>query len=371
MSIKHNSVEPLSKKASYGENENIDFTLDFENEKYVSNSLRISGEVKFETTTGNRVADGDDVKFDGKSGAHSLFRQFTVEFERKGVINTFQNYGRLVRMKADCTKYYKDFFSSEAVCELRAPKDRFTQWITRGVGNEGVGGNTPNNFVNPSFYLKPLICLNEMSGNLSYGKSGQIKVSLETESFINTLYGADVAGTSNYKLYNLRLHYLTVPEDGIDEKVAMRTHHHVKQNLDSSHGVISTRVPAIADSVSCSFLKSKHQNNSGYNNVETEKIPELEEVQFLFNDQITYIDFPIQNPVEVLDNYVNSMTKGNPGHNSSMPTDIDRDSGFGIGLYWGKFVDFTNNKYTMSIKSGISNVDNYEVFMYFHGLVAL
>lgn len=373
--MKINSVEPLSNKGSWKQFDNVDFALDFEGEKLVANSVRLSGEVRFYSDSAeSELQDTSVLMYDAKTGMHGLFRQFTVELQNKGVISSLQNPARLVRMKTDATMNTRDLFSSEGVCELRAPRDEMTRIMMQGLGNVAdAGNNQPDNFVSNHFYLKPLVPLNECEGNMSYRQSGQIKISVQMETNLNFFYGEsfDTTDPPEYVVSNLKLHYMTIPDDGKMENIIMRNHHHVKQNLDSANSSLSVKVPAICDAMSSSFIQVSHEGNAFYNNLQTEVVPDFQEVQFLINDAVTYIDFPINDRVELFDNYVSSLGNSNYGNNDVLPYQVDLNNCFGIGLHWNKPVDFSVNKFNMNLKSGISNAANYDIFMYFHSYIAM
>lgn len=368
----YRSVEPLAKKTNYQQNNNIDFTLDFQGQKLVANSLRLSGKLIVKTaasTDDTNIVTNQDICFDSKVGIHNFFEQFSVSFQNQGMINIFQQYGRWVRMNSDCKMDENDFYSSDMTVELRAPHNQQSKTVLKGEDNLTLAATTGTA---SSFYMKPLICLNMCSGNIRYEKTGQILLSCQLANNLNALFGTAVNANTTYELRDLILHYQTIADDGVDERVVMNTLHQTKADIDSGNGTVTSQVAALANSVSCSFIDVNHVGVANWNNQETENVPNFQEVQFLFNDSSTYVNFPIQDRVEVIDNYVDSMkVNGDNKRSIALPTQMDRFSGFGVGLNWNKYIDFRNNKFTLNIKSDIDNTRQYNVCMFFHGVFAM
>lgn len=104
---------------------------------------------------------------------------------------------------------------------------------------------------------------------------------------------------------------------------------------------VSTRVPAVCNAVSCSVQLQADENDQHANNNKTEVLPNVKELQFLFNDsQNEYITYQIKDREELLRRYIQSFA--DTGSNSASITKLRANSGWGIGLPFRVFVEQNN-----------------------------
>ena len=104
------------------------------------------------------------------------------------------------------------------------------------------------------FSIKPHICLNSVDAKLPYRRSGDIRVSLNLNRLAGALYGLDVDNQTTYKITNLQLTYSCYEDDGDNEAVVLRTVMNIKQSVLSAFSNTASKVPAVVNSVSCSFM---------------------------------------------------------------------------------------------------------------------
>ncbi len=126
--------------------------------------------------------------------------------------------------------------------------------------------------------------------------------------------------------------------------------------------VPSTQVEAF----SSSFQVQSQENTAFYNNLTLEKIPNLRQLTFLFNDQtnanITYL---LKSNSEVLEKFVDAM--GDTKRNNLEVNNMIDNNGYGVGLRMsGGTIDLTNQKFSVQIDSEISNNVPLLMYMYFH-----
>jgi hypothetical protein len=107
-----------------------------------------------------------------------------------------------------------------------------------------------------------------------------------------------------------------------------------------------------------------------FNNFETEKLPNVQQLQFLFNDsQSQYITYQIDDQQELLERYLNSFSSD--GNNSLSLVDLRADKGWGIGLSFSEFIDLSQQKFNIQLTSGVESTNQYIMYMYFHSLLTV
>jgi len=357
----------------YSQNKLIDFRLNFLGMKLFPNSIRFAGTLKVKDHNGNLVTT-NDVFSDAKTGIHNYIRELSVETQNEGVKQVFNNYARGVRMLMDTTKDFRDYFNSEDVSELKSPKDGFMNRVLQG---ETIydGGLTSNG---SSFYCKPLMIYNmidetqsEQGGLLNYSQTGEITLSIKLNSITQSIYGQnDNISDFSYEILNPRIYYRTVPdEDGKKNRIFSEKIISDRQTIYSSNANLQFTPPQGVDSISMSFINENHDYNLGYNSLATENWEGFKSVKFLMNGVSQVLDFVIEDRVEALDNYIESMKKSfrtanNNEHTDVGPTKIDRNDTFGLGLYFGQME--TNSKFNVELKSTADTVKTYNVYVYFH-----
>lgn len=384
--LRYHTVFPENTKDTYGEYDSVDFSLTFEGRQLVPNSVRVYADLSFANTTNSDPVKDDAAlfNFDPTIGAHAFVESYQTEMQGIGAVENFQDAPRFHRMVADTTMTQNDLMNSENACELRAPFPEIqrkrlggiramvpsTQSIFKG-SNAGVedkdgGGNAKD----LEFAIKPLFCLNQMSGPLSYQKSGVVRVNLKLSRNTAAMFDQD-AGNYKYILKNLRLKFVSAPDSGV-AAVTMRTKLNIKQSVNSAFMNVATKVPAVCSAVSCSFQKQTDENQAVPNNVACEVLPNVRELQFLFNDsQNEYVSYLIEDRGELLHRYLESF-----GMNSvnNMPlSKIAANDGYGIGLNFRDQIDLSDQKFNIQLTSDIGSNSNtaYIIYMYFHSTVSV
>ena len=367
--IRYHSVLPENTKDSYGEYDTVDFQLTFENRQLVSNSIRIEADLDVYSAGTTKLTAANRIYIDNQIGGHTFFSHITTELQSKGVVENLQEYPRYVRMLAEGSMSPDDVFNSENVCELRTPGKKVTNALLMGIVDDNdkiTAGDSRSN----DFAIKPIFALNQMSGDLSYNKSGAVRVSVKLARNFSALYGPDMAAGSNYVIKNLRLSFMSTPDSGSKSPIQMRTKLNIKQSVNSAVANISTKVPAVCNSVSCSFQRQSRENTMNFNNVETEVLPNVKELQFLFNDsQSQYITFQIKDQQELLKRYLQSLSDGKSNRLSLL--NLRANKGYGIGLDFRDFIDLSNQKFNVQLVSDVQSTDKYIMYMYFHSLLSI
>jgi len=359
MSLQYASVEPETLREFYGENHTIDFVITFENRMMMLNNLRLCGDIRVVDSSGNRITTANNVFIDHMLGAHSVIEGVKTTFQNK-LVETYDGYARYYSMLQKSTMANDDTMNGSAVCELKSPDDKITRNLLTGIDGDDVG-----------FAIKPFFCLNNAVGDgvqlLSSKKSGVVRITFKLARNNAVLYGTDNSG-HKYELRNVRLKYVTVPEDGSNQKIVMRHKTYFDYEVSSSFVNVASKVPALmCDGVSISFQQKSHQYDGLHNQQALERLPGVEEVQFLFNDnQMNYVTYKLDDSREILQRYLESFGSD---YNTFRPERIAGDMAYGVGIPFAEFVNLTNQKFNVQIQSAANVSNPYIAYLYFHGLV--
>tara|TARA_R110002096_G_scaffold263792_1_gene457287 strand:+ start:124 stop:1257 length:1134 start_codon:yes stop_codon:yes gene_type:complete len=377
MSYNYRSVIPENIKDTYEQYDQVDFVCTFEGQAINLNSVRLEGKVnvtqdgaELNTVTNNIK----DIKLDRFVGAHSFIESVQTQISGNMVEN-ITNYGRYVKMTTSATHGQGDMCNASAVCELKAPTERMSNMVLKGVVPEtappSLGVNALR--VDPDFSFKPLIALNSGVGSaLPYSKSGVIRLSFNLARVGAALYGVDVNANTLYTLSDLKLSYSTIPEtpEMKDQKIVMNTKLCISQSIQTQLASISIKVPSVVNAVSCSFLAQGSENSLKDNTLGLEKVPNLNQLQFMFNDSTnSYISFLLRDNVEIVGRYLDSFYDS--PRNAMTINNLANNDGYGVGLDFDDFVDLRNQKFNLQIDSAISNLNPMVVYMYFHSIISV
>jgi hypothetical protein len=369
---------PTNQKSSYGEFDTVDFNLSFPNRKLAVGSVRLEGEleVKYDGRFLNSTDSVDGTTVNGKmiyldhmNGMHSLCEQITTRAGGK-VLETLSEYPRYAKMSLSATSTRNDCLNSDRACELATAFDMLSLCNLQGVVPATQSATEPQR-LNPDFSVRPFMCLNSGSSNLSYKKSGDIEVSFTLNRVFGLLFGNDVNSKVSYVVRNLRLRYITVPEDDDDEPVILKTKRFVGSSINSSFANIQTRVPAICTAVSISAQISANENTGVHNNVELNKIPALERTVFMFNDNTAgaIVSYTLKNNSEVIGRGIDSLL--DTGRNALSPQNLAENDGWIAGLAFDSATDLSQEKFSVQFTSGVTNSVPLRIYMYFHSFVEL
>tara|TARA_R110000787_G_scaffold247661_1_gene353207 strand:- start:67 stop:1191 length:1125 start_codon:yes stop_codon:yes gene_type:complete len=369
-SIIYHSADPEALQTYYREYNNVDFVINVgEGRSLVRNSVRIVGDVKVDGTAGVRATGG--VYFDNKIGIHAVIDSCQTTFNGigGGVKENIQNYARWVAQSAIASLNEDDYLNASQQVELRTTTAQGSENNALGNITAETGGTPVTSDID--FAFKPTCILNKMVGDhLPFEKSGEIRLTLNLARSIAALEGRSQVVASYYLLSNLRCSYQSVSTEGnwSDTSTSMRSVYNVKSSIQSGSANISAQVPAICDSVSCSFQRQDTENVIRESNYSCQKVPGITDLQFLFNDSTSkYITYQMKDENEMLKRYIDSFT--NTGHNQVMLDTFRTNQGFGVGVDFTGFTDLSNQRFGVQLSSSILPTSPYNIYMYFHSLV--
>ena len=371
MSFINHSVVPENDKSSFSEFDLIEYSLTFEGRKMLANTVRFECDLRVQKN-GVNLTSADDVKLDAHIGGHSFIDQITTETQKQGVLENLNEYPRYVKMLSSTTTNRNDMLNSENICELRSCDDEIVKSLLRGVITK-----TPNSTVNldNDFSLKPLFCLNsvmspDMDNSVRYDTTGTIRLSIQLNRMFGCLFGSGVDSNVSYEIKNPRIVFKSMPDDGKQSKLTMRTKLNIKSTIQSAQANLSMRVPAVCSAVSASFQQQNRENTGLYNNMNMEELPNVRELQFLFNGaQNQFVNYVIRDKEELLDRFIESFRE--TGHNEASLQMLKGNHSYGIGASFGEFVDLSTQNFNIQVLSDASNTLSYVVYLYFHSIISL
>lgn len=357
------SVEPEANKSSYSEFDTVTFKISSDR-NLLRGSVRIEGKLRVNSTGNTRATSANRIHLNKRIGSHALCEGFTTTINGS-VIETYKNqYPRFVHMLQASTKSPDDYYSGRELCELKMPSTDAAIAVCAGESDVSAAPT----FRDIDFSFKPVIAVNRSDNDIPLGRlNNEIQVSLNLARNEAVLCGIGAGATANYSLSDLRLTFTTVPPSPVPV-VNMNSVTEVKSTLQSNNSSISTKVPAICKAVSISFIKQSKENSAHFDNNALERPTGLENVSFLFNDNLNEAQqFEQKDYGEHVDGFLESLNS--IGVHSANPNMVKANSVFGLGLDFGSSIDLSKAKFTVDLKSDVTNTNQYSMFQYFHSVI--
>jgi len=370
MSILHHSVIPENNRNTYSAYDVIDFRASFPTRMMNLNSLRITGTLQVRNASNNDITT-ELVQLDERIGAHSLFSNIQ-SFVGGVAIDNIMEYPRMCKMLTTANTNSADMFQAKNLCELRAPNEAVALQILKG--------ETTPVACNPvikrkmDFSIKPLIGLNQVYSDrkqLSYTKSGDVRVVLTLNRDNAVFFGNSVVEGFNYQLADLRLEYTSYPDDGDREQaIIFKRRQGLKQSFASNTASLNFNYPMVANKIFGSFLKQADENMPNLNTQALQKVPNVSTLGFYWNNATNeYISYEMRSDVEILERYIDAV--GETGRNSASLMNVANNDGWGIGLNLGSFVDLMATKLSVVIESELSSSNPMLLTLFAEGVSQL
>jgi len=369
--MQYHSATPEATQSSYVEYNNVDFVLNVGmGRSLMRNSVRLVGDVyvsKDGTAAPGGRADGK-VYMDYGIGIHSVIESCQVTFGNSGTKENIQNYARWVKMQGAASFYEDDLMNASNQVELRGPTELIAAKYAKGEATLNSGTKFTDDL---DFSMKPSCILNKMTGDhLPLEKSGEIRLTFNLARNMSALMGANQGVSSTYELKNLHVTYQSVATEGDPMKTMtqMRSVYNVKNTILSRSANISAQVPAVCDSISCSFQRQDKENINVANNYDLEMVQGIRRLQFEFNDSTNkFITYEESDLNAMIHRYIDSFR--NTGHNQMLLDTFRSNNGFGIGLHFAGFVDLSKQRFNIQLTSDVDNTKPMNIYSYFHSVI--
>jgi hypothetical protein len=377
MSVRYRSIFPVSQKSSYGQNDNVDLVLNLEGEKLIPGTVTLEGKCAVYSTGTTAVVATDAIYYEPRVGYHGMIRDLTTEFQNVGILESLQNYPRLVKMHA-LANTYDESFGTETMngVEGRVPNKQ----IAKGY----LEGQRANDSFIP-FSLKLNCVVNKASGPLASAAVGQVRLRLRLSPNEEFLFGEDFdVANSSYAIQDLKLRYQTMADDGVRAPVNLELYHSFRSILDSNNQNIATFVPGLCDSVHMSFINQTQEQTStqnyilcspppgkpplGFEGTDTPQSYGIERLYYAINDTDTaLVGFTMESREEIVRNGLRSFDPSVDKYSALIRhmRDPDYPDGYLAGIPLGGLLDFTKNKFAVEIQSQCDNNDVYVAYLYF------
>lgn len=355
----YHSVEPQNKRQVYNPLFNLDFNLDFQGRKLIPGSVRLEGVV---------LREDRGAVFNSRLGSHALIDSLSVQIDNAGgIVEDLQDYGHYVLKKIITSRTDEElgYNASHLVALQSANQTTAKEVVQLGSSNNGANNLTENT---GDFSMKPYCVLNNAlmeSGSMNYSKTGMIKLSVRLADGVKALENTD-NGNVSYIITDLRICYITEMEDDDTRPIVVEGIQTVKSTVEGNFTSLNASVVGAVRNVSVTFQDVLKENNPLTDEYQTFFIPQIERVEFLFNDATnTMITYNIDNNVEILDRFVESMNRGNRTHNSLGVINSKNNQAFGLGLDFGGYIPLDSNKIRVVITSGLNTTGTLNAYMCF------
>jgi hypothetical protein len=208
---------------------------------------------------------------------------------------------------------------------------------------------------------------------ISFDKNGDLTLSLTVARSVYVLYGDPAIGnTKVIELSNLRLMYSTVADVPKPMPVELKVETDLKQSLQSSNAVITTKAPIVANAFFITFIRQQDENTELVNGMEGQRLPNVRRVEYTWNDSLSnQYRYELESEEEFLSNYIKAVNMAIIAENNASLNVLASNDSYGLGLSFGSFVDLSQSKIGIRIDSDVSNTDPYTAYMFFTGVITL
>ena len=363
----YHRVEVQNSKSSYQEFDTLDFLFNVEGRALKANSVRLNYKVNHQVKDSGsfrNMAVSDNLFTNERIAGHIYFQSVNLDFQSVGQVEHIPDYPRYyvsvdkgTRNLNDCWNGTRQAFGQTSTAQQNR------EYIVGEVASASGGGSSNP----PNYCLKPLCAINRMSNDVSFSKTGQIRLSIHLNRNSGVFQGEDQDADTKYEISDMFLTFQSVPD--VNANVSMNAVYGLKSVINSQFSNTSAKVPAVCDSVICSFMKQSDEYSLNNDNYRLDLLPEIDEIQFLFSDSTSkYIQYIISDRGEMIEKFLEAVkTQGNNQMNAQH-FGVD----FGVGLSFPP-VDLSNQKFNIQITNSNNTINStpYIIYMYFHSLVNL
>ena len=369
----HLSTPEADNSTGFNSFDTIDFLLLADGRKLIKNTITLDFDVLVtsDANLGTPITSTDIIGVENKIGGHAYFESFNVEVQSQGNIQQISDYARWVNMITSASNDENDFYSSRFQAEGRQVRERGGAYVNQKVAVRGSQGASANLSVLPNFCIMPNICFNNMQGDdYSFSKNGYIKVSTNLARQTSALFGGG-ATNANYQISNIKLRYQTRADDGQQGIMLMNSVSSIKQTINSNQANILSRVPSDkVNGVAISFLAQADENAPTKNSYQLQKLPYLDEVQYLFSDSSSkYITYVMKDLDDMVSKGIEALN--DTGRNQCNHNKLASNKGHIIGLPFEEYVDLSNQKFSVQLKNSDNGIGANPILCYLYFLTLI
>lgn len=319
MSNLYNLVLPTSVEPQGGwkANDRVVFKINHTGQQIRQDSVRLNGVLQLwrDASQTQKVTAADKLTLNPNAGFNGIIRQISVKFQGS-VVETINEYGRLVAMKNEARYYQLDHAtSSDSMLELMSfSNDAYVGTVpdVKVTLTQGMKFPLDSDASELPFSIDLDICVNSSVVPLPYSRTGEIEISIifQDNTKIGLISKAENQGIYTYSLKNLETRFLTEQEQPSAGAIILesKSNDHIPTILNKFSTIEFTPAHAF-DTVLCSFLRAGHDsayNNASYDYLATEALTEqIEFMEFKINGQDNVLQYPLMKQTsEILYNYL-------------------------------------------------------------------
>ncbi len=372
--IIYHEARPMNDSTAFGEFESVDWEIEDVGRKLLKNSIYVEADLEVFSSTGvvnptfSRIGVTRDIGF------HSFYESWQVEAKSQNIQN-IQHYPRYVNIVETGNGNISSCLTPMSQAEGKQISEEAARYVCQ---LSSCSHRTATNVIltkPANICIKPKICLNSMAGDdYSFSKNGAIRISTNLARNGSALHGRGVGATTSYRLSNMRLKYMTIPDDGKQSAIMMNSVVSVKQSINSQQANLSVKVPAQAVSgVVVTYIAQANEVGLATDSYKLEKLPLLDEIQYLFSDsQAKYISYNVTDQQDMVKMGVEALSnagikvKANSFKNNG-------DEGVVHGLDFQQSIDLSRQKFGLNLRSSSDkmNANPRSVYMHFLNVISL
>ena len=370
--ILYHEVDPSNDAATFQEFNSIDWELQAPGRKLLKNSISVEFQLNVLSDGVSPVA-ARQVSLDNKIGYHGIYESWNTSTAQVGIIENIQDYGRYVSMIAAATLDENDLVNVRYQAEGRSLTQDGGRYALQQPRIRNKNATPTEHLLERECCIYPKIALNSMMGDdYSFDKNGSIKISTNLARNNNFLFGPQMAGSS-YTISNVKLHFISVPDNGKQSPMMMNTVVSVKSAINSDSANLSFKVPAKSCSgVVMSFIQQSNENADGENSYALEKLPNLNSVQYMFNSSTAQgVSYVIEDAGEMIKRGLSALSDA--GHSQVSASKYAVNQGYIIGESFEDQIDLSQQKFTVQIKSEVPSISSKPrlCYLYFLNLIQM
>ena len=369
----HSSRALNSNENGFVEFDTVDFEISDVGRKLLKNSVYIEADIEVYSAGATALVLGDRIGVNNNIGFHAFFESFQVDAKGQNIQN-INYYPRYVNIVNAASSNIGSVYSPMSQAEGLQVTEECGRYILQSVHAKHSSGTAGSNVSRDAqFCIKPKIALNAMYGDdYSFEKNGAIRVSCNLARNGSALMGSGVTSTSNYKLKNVRLKYITVLDDGKQGEILMNSVVSVKQTMSSGSANLSVKVPAKAvTGVVVNYISQSNETSLVNDSYKLENVPNLDEIVYLFSDsQSKYVSYNITDKDDMLKKGVEALSES--GLKCKVNSFQQKNNQNIIhGLNFQSTIDLSNNKFGVNLRSSSSKISTNQLNVYMHFLTIM
>lgn len=370
--IRYHEVAPSNDAASFQEFNSIDFELLSPGRKLLKNSISVEFRLQVISDGVSPVA-ARQISLDNKIGYLGIFESWTTSTAQAGILESIQDAPRYVAMVAAATLDENDLLNVRYQAEGRSLTQDGGRYALQQPRIRNKNATPVEHLEERECSIYPKIALNSIvGGDYSFDKNGSIRISTNLARNNNFLFGPQMAGSS-YTISNVKLHYISVPDDGKTQPMLMNTVVSVKAAINSDSANLSFKVPAKSCSgVVMSFIQQSNENADGENSYALEKLPNLNSVQYMFNSSTSQgVSYVIEDQGELIKRGLSALSEA--GHSQVSASKYAVNQGYLIGESFEDQIDLSSQQFAVQIKSEVPSISTKPrlCYLYFLNLIEM